>query len=169
MRQVLNMQFVSKIKCCSPTYTRIHWEFLRLITRSRDPSRHNTLARAEAHTHSHSHTGRHSNERLKAHKQTARRRSDVGSIGTCVWCVCKYVCMLACNSACVQVCVCVCLRLPQFLGSLSRSHWLSHTRISLFATSLRFSYCCCYYYYYNYLLIQYLELFTAFNYSRYCA
>lgn len=109
MRQALNMQFVSKIKCCSPTYTRIHWEFLRLITRSRDPSRHNTLARAEAHTHSHSHTGRHSNERLKAHKQTARRRSDVGSIGTCVWCVCKYVCMLACNSACVQVCVCVCV------------------------------------------------------------
>lgn len=128
MRQALNMQFVSKIKCCSPTYTRIHWEFLRLITRSRDPSRHNTLARAEAHTHSHSHTGRHSNERLKAHKQTARRRrDDVGSIGTCVWCVCKYVCMLACNSACVQVCVCVCVCLnflALFLaltGSLTRA------------------------------------------------
>lgn len=119
-------------------------------------------------TYTHTLTPRHSSERLKAHKQTARRRRDVGSIGTCVWCVCMYVCMLACNSACVQVCVCVC-RLPQFLGSLSRSHWLSHTRISLFATSLRFSYCCCYYYYYNYLLIQYLELFTAFNYSRYCA
>lgn len=57
----------------------------------------------------HTLTHRHSSERLKAHKQTARRRSDVGSIGTCVWCVCKYVCMLACNSACVQVCVCVCV------------------------------------------------------------
>lgn len=130
MRQALNMQFVSKIKCCSPTYTRIHWEFLRLITRSREPSRHNTLARAEAHTHSH--TGRHSNERLKAHKQTARRRSDVGSIGTCVWCVCKYVCMLACNSACVQVCVCV--------FAFASISWLSFS-LSLALSHAHFAFC----------------------------
>lgn len=132
MRQALNMQFVSKIKCCSPTYTRIHWEFFRLITRSRDPSRHNTLARAEAHTHSHLHTGRHSNERLKAHKQTARRRSDVGSIGTCVWCVCKYVCMLACNSACVQVCVCV--------FAFASISWLSFS-LSLALSHAHFAFC----------------------------
>lgn len=82
-------------------------------------------------THTHTVTLRHSSERLKAHKQTARRRRDVGSIGTCVWCVCMYVCMLACNSACVQVCVCACLSFASISRlSFSLSLALSHAHFA---------------------------------------
>lgn len=126
-----------------------------------------THSHGQRHTHTHTQAG----TRMRDWRHTNRRRDDEATLAAlarvCGVFVSMYVCLHVTVRACK--CVCVCLRLPQFLGSLSRSHWLSHTRISLFATSLRFSYCCCYYYYYNYLLIQYLELFTAFNYSRYCA
>lgn len=130
----------------------------------------------EAETHSrtgrstHTYTNTQAGTRVRDSRHTNRRRDDDATLAAlarvCGVFACMYVCMHVTVRACMCVCVC---RLPEFLGSLSRSNSLSHTRISLFVTSVRFSYCCCYYYYYNYLLIQYLELFTAFNYSRYCA
>lgn len=159
------MQFVSKLNVFL-AYTQ--WEFfVWLRSRAGPPvafaitltltGRGST--QAQAHTRIESKRER---ERLSSRdtRHTNRRRVDVRS-GTCVWCVCLYVTM----RACMGVCVCLSLAWISWRSlslSLSSSH--SHTRISLFATSLRFSYCCCCYccYYYNYLLIQYLELSTAF-------
>lgn len=156
-----------KIKCCS----RLHIvRIFRLITKQSGSPRclcnhtYTHWQRLNTGTGTYSHRVKErERERLSSRDtgHTNRRRVDVGS-GTCVWCV--FVCNHACVYGCVRVFV-VCLNFLALSLSLSLSSSHSHTRISLFATSLRFSYCCCCCYccyYYNYLLIQYLELSTAF-------